>query len=200
MKETDPYLAKFDELIAPTAGRHPSWVFPLRKAGIARFAELGFPTLKDEDWRFTNVAPIAKLPFKPVFGANTDGVAAKAPGKFTFADLNGPRLVFVDGHFADLYPKQGQPACPPWRLALITLMQFREGLSDRQAAEAVRARIDEAAAMKGAMSFMGAAGQRLEEDHLLDIPGRPQHFPGLEVFPFLQQEWRRRDGKVSVHP
>src|SRR4051812_44132413 len=50
--------------------------------------------------------------------------------------------IFVDGHFADLYPKQGQPACPPWRLALITLMQFREGLSDRQAAEAVRARID----------------------------------------------------------
>src|SRR5439155_11114570 len=39
MKETDPYLAKFDELIAPTAGRHPSWVFPLRKAGMARFAE-----------------------------------------------------------------------------------------------------------------------------------------------------------------
>jgi len=100
MKETDPYLAKFDELIAPTAGRHPSWVFPLRKAGIARFAELGFPTLKDEDWRFTNVAPIAKLPFKPVFGGNTDGVAAKTPGEFAFADLNGPRLVFVDGRFA----------------------------------------------------------------------------------------------------
>src|SRR4030095_16876245 len=50
--------------------------------------------------------------------------------------------IFADGHFADLYPKQGQPACPPWRLALITLMQFREQLSDRQAAEAVRARID----------------------------------------------------------
>src|SRR5947208_16443398 len=50
--------------------------------------------------------------------------------------------IFEDSHFADLYPKQGQPACPPWRLALITLMQFREGLSDRQAAEAVRARID----------------------------------------------------------
>jgi transposase len=50
--------------------------------------------------------------------------------------------VFVDRDFADLYPEQGQPAYPPWRLALVTLMQFREGLSDRQAAEAVRARID----------------------------------------------------------
>ena len=46
--------------------------------------------------------------------------------------------VFTDTDFADLYPKLGQPAYAPWRLALVTLMQFREGLSDRQAAEAVR--------------------------------------------------------------
>src|ERR671929_1888482 len=50
--------------------------------------------------------------------------------------------VFADRDFADLYPEQGQPGYPPWRLALVTLMQVREGLSDRQAAEAVRARID----------------------------------------------------------
>ena len=50
--------------------------------------------------------------------------------------------VFADAGFADLYPKLGQPAYAPWRLALVTLMQFREGLSDRQAADAVRGRID----------------------------------------------------------
>src|SRR5215212_5033042 len=50
--------------------------------------------------------------------------------------------VFDDAGFADLYPRRGQPAYTPWRLALVTLLQFREGLSDRQAAEAVRARID----------------------------------------------------------
>ncbi len=50
--------------------------------------------------------------------------------------------VFADVDFADLYPKLGQPAYAPWRLALVTLMQFREGLSDRQAADAVRGRID----------------------------------------------------------
>jgi transposase len=49
--------------------------------------------------------------------------------------------VFDDADFADLYPRRGQPAYAPWRLALVTLLQFREGLSDRQAAEAVRARI-----------------------------------------------------------
>ena len=49
---------------------------------------------------------------------------------------------YEDADFTDLFPKRGQPAFSPWRLALITVMQFAEGLSDRQAAEAVRARID----------------------------------------------------------
>src|SRR5215211_1975841 len=50
--------------------------------------------------------------------------------------------IFADADFADLLPKLGQPGLPPWRLALVTLLQFRENLPDRQAAEAVRARID----------------------------------------------------------
>ena len=50
--------------------------------------------------------------------------------------------LFADADFADLYSTLGQPAYAPWRLALVTLMQFREGLSDRRAAEAVRRRID----------------------------------------------------------
>jgi transposase len=50
--------------------------------------------------------------------------------------------IFVDADFADLFPRRGQPGLAPWRLALITLLQFREDLSDRRAAEAVRARID----------------------------------------------------------
>ena len=47
-----------------------------------------------------------------------------------------------DAHFADLFPVKGQPAEAPWRLALVTVLQFAEDLSDRQAAEAVRSRID----------------------------------------------------------
>ena len=50
--------------------------------------------------------------------------------------------IFADADFADLFPKLGQPALPPWRLALVTILQFREDLPDRRAAEAVRARID----------------------------------------------------------
>src|SRR3954454_1790722 len=50
--------------------------------------------------------------------------------------------IFADADFADLFPKLGQPALPPWRLALVAILQFREDLPDRRAAEAVRARID----------------------------------------------------------
>jgi transposase len=50
--------------------------------------------------------------------------------------------IFTDADFATLFPKDGQPSLPPWRLALITILQFRENLSDRHAAEAVRSRID----------------------------------------------------------
>lgn len=50
--------------------------------------------------------------------------------------------IFDDEHFVDLYPSCGQPGLAPWRLAFVTIMQFMENLSDRQTAEAVRARID----------------------------------------------------------
>ena len=50
--------------------------------------------------------------------------------------------IFQDDDFAPCFPLEGQPGLPPWRLALVTIMQFRENLADRQAAEAVRARID----------------------------------------------------------
>ena len=50
--------------------------------------------------------------------------------------------LYEDEDFRNLYPTRGQPALTPWRLALVTVVQFLEHLSDRQAADAVRARID----------------------------------------------------------
>ncbi len=99
MKQTDPYLAQFERFENEVT--QPSWLFPLRKAGMARFAELGFPTTRHEDWRFTNVAPIAKLPFRPVFYTSADGLGGGALDEFIFSHLTGPRLVFINGHFAD---------------------------------------------------------------------------------------------------
>ncbi len=49
--------------------------------------------------------------------------------------------VFNDAQFAPLFPSRGQPAEAPWRLALVTWLQFAENLSDRRAADAIRARV-----------------------------------------------------------
>jgi transposase len=50
--------------------------------------------------------------------------------------------IYQDDLFTDLYPERGQPAYAPWRLALVTIFQFMENLTDRQAADAVRSRLD----------------------------------------------------------
>ena len=50
--------------------------------------------------------------------------------------------LYEDEQFASLFPHRGQPAEAPWRLALVSVMQCMEGLSDRQAADAVRGRLD----------------------------------------------------------
>ena len=49
--------------------------------------------------------------------------------------------ISTDDVFADLFPTHGQPALAPWRLALVTVFQFLEHLTDRQAADAVRDRL-----------------------------------------------------------
>jgi transposase len=71
--------------------------------------------------------------------------------------------LYEDATFAALFPARGQPAAPPWRLALILVMQFAEGLSDRQAADAVRARIDWKYALGLALTDPGLDASVLSE-------------------------------------
>lgn len=51
-------------------------------------------------------------------------------------------ILYADEDFAALFPPLGHPALPPWRLALVTVFQFLEHLTDREAAHQVRARVD----------------------------------------------------------
>jgi transposase len=74
----------------------------------------------------------------------TRRVARAAFPKSTLCMQLADRLgtIYQDQQFAELFPARGQPALSPARLALATVLQFAEGLSDRQAADAVRGRID----------------------------------------------------------
>lgn len=92
------YLDKFERL--GSAADAPAWLTSLREAGIARFGECGFPTVRDEDWRFTNLAPLAKLPFRPVTERTDDGLTSEALLHFPLGALESTRLVFVNGLFA----------------------------------------------------------------------------------------------------
>src|SRR5579863_9349051 len=95
---TESLVQKFSQFEA--AAPQPKWLVPVRKAGIANFADQGFPTLHDEDWRFTNVAPIASLPFQLASQTVVNGVETKALVESVFNQLGGTRLVFVNGHYS----------------------------------------------------------------------------------------------------
>lgn len=76
--------------------------------------------------------------------AETVRIAKAAHPKGTLAMRVRDQLggIFQDADFAALYPRRGQSGAAPWQLALVTLLQFVEDLTDRQAADAVRSRID----------------------------------------------------------
>src|ERR1700744_5620351 len=93
----EPIVKQFSQL---ATAAQPKWLLPVRKAGLASVSELGVPTFHDEDWRFTNVAPIAQLPFQLAREAAVNGAESKALDEALFTKLPGNRLVFVNGFFS----------------------------------------------------------------------------------------------------
>lgn len=97
-EEKNGIIAAFEAFEKAGQGRTPSWLQALHKGGIAHFSNLGFPTTRHEDWRFTNVAPLVKMPFRlaePKAGV----VKEKDFAAFLFPELGEKRVVLVDGKF-----------------------------------------------------------------------------------------------------
>ena len=92
-------LDAFEKFEREGQERTPSWLQALHKGGIAHFAELGFPTREHEEWRFTNVGAIARMPLE---GLDAPGakVKEKELERFSFPGFKARRLVFVDGFFS----------------------------------------------------------------------------------------------------
>jgi Fe-S cluster assembly protein SufD len=80
-------------------GHHPAWLIGVRRAAFGWVAEHGFPTLKDEDWRYTRLGPILEVAFEPAVAGVGRRLSSSAIDALA-ADLGGTRLVFVNGHFA----------------------------------------------------------------------------------------------------
>ena len=99
-EKQDIYVSTFAQLQKELTAGDWSWTRPIRKVAIERFAELGFPTSKLEDWKFTSVAPIAKFAFQPARHAN-ELTVAEFQTRCPKASGAQARLVFVNGYFRD---------------------------------------------------------------------------------------------------
>ena len=132
-----------DEVMLPVPELQPAmpyydvlWNHEDKDGNVAHIAEHG---LTPEDVNAVLMAPdetgVSRSSGRPIaFGYTPDG---------RYICVVYEEVVpYTDNDFAALFPTWGYPGLPPWRLALVTVMQFRENLADRQAAEAVRARID----------------------------------------------------------
>lgn len=97
-EEKNTYETAFRALQERADGGGASWVKRLRESAFARFEQLGWPTVADEDWKYTNVAPIAKTNFAPVIeqpeGAR---ITAAQLEPFVYAEARRSQLVFVNG-------------------------------------------------------------------------------------------------------
>jgi len=93
---TETYQRHF-EAFSANGGGSPEWLAARRRAGMDRFAAVGFPTSRDEEWRFTPVGPIAQAEFRPAPAAD---VSREALAPFVFGHPEWPLLVFVNGRFA----------------------------------------------------------------------------------------------------
>jgi Fe-S cluster assembly protein SufD len=93
----DRLLRRFQDLEGDLEGRGPDWLHDARRVHAQRFAELGFPTAREEDWRNTNISPITHTAFsKPT----TDTRSLPELPELMRAEFAGTRLVFVDGRYA----------------------------------------------------------------------------------------------------
>ena len=102
----DAYLAEFERVSRERNGDVLASLGRLREEAITRFGELGFPTTKLEEWRFTSVAPIAETTFS-LAGDGLSDVSTVQLDRFTFEALPCTQLVFVNGRYTPQFSSLG---------------------------------------------------------------------------------------------
>ena len=104
--QTKKYVDALRTLESNGYSHDPEWVRALRASALSRFTELGFPTTRrgNEEWKYTDVRPIVRLPFMPTIETADDAtVSTDQLDRFTFGESTWHRIVLVDGRYrADL--------------------------------------------------------------------------------------------------
>jgi Fe-S cluster assembly protein SufD len=99
IRTKDWYIKNFEKFEASLNGEMASDIHKIRKDAIAAFAELDFPTIKNEDWKYTNIAPILNYNF--VTPESNAELNAKDISDFYIQGLKARLLVFINGRFSE---------------------------------------------------------------------------------------------------
>jgi Fe-S cluster assembly protein SufD len=91
------YVSNFEALERSLNGEAASYVHSIRKAALEKLSQTGFPTTKDEEWKYTDVSPIAKTPFKPILSSKTSPLPVE---RYWLGHPEWNRLVFINGHLS----------------------------------------------------------------------------------------------------
>jgi Fe-S cluster assembly protein SufD len=102
-KSTRFYRESFERFEKSLNGSSHLPVHALRRDAISFFAQKGFPTTREEEWRFTNLASLARTDFAPVLSLGTYPLTRELVDHYSFGSDAPIRLVFVDGHFVPAF-------------------------------------------------------------------------------------------------
>jgi Fe-S cluster assembly protein SufD len=92
------YQSKFEVLEQSLNGEKSTLVHALRRSAMTRFSELGFPTTRQEEWRFTNISTIAATAFQPILHYELNGVTEQDIRPYRLA--HAIQVIFIDGMFS----------------------------------------------------------------------------------------------------
>jgi Fe-S cluster assembly protein SufD len=92
------YVAQFKAFEQNGASKSPTWVNDVRKNALIEFTNRGFPTTKQEDWKYTNIAPIAKASFQ--YSAHSAKISSNDIKKYLVDGIDQYVIAFVNGHFS----------------------------------------------------------------------------------------------------
>ncbi|MCF8241711.1 MAG: Fe-S cluster assembly protein SufD [Melioribacteraceae bacterium] len=102
------YVSNFEKFESKLNGQSESFVHTIRKDAINRLNEMEFPTTRDEEWKYTNVAPLLKNDFLPTYSFENPKINSEDLRKYIFENFECDILVFVNGLFNDELSKVGK--------------------------------------------------------------------------------------------
>ncbi|MGD9900657.1 MAG: Fe-S cluster assembly protein SufD [Calditrichaceae bacterium] len=105
IKETEIYLRNFEEFVKSLNGQAAGEIYDMRRKAINLFNKVGFPGTREEEWRYTSVAPIAKTDFALFDNYNRHNLDAAGMEDLYFKNWQGWVLVFINGFFSEEFSK-----------------------------------------------------------------------------------------------